>query len=985
MRIWSYRAQLTSTRSRSSSENLVCFSPLTDTPDLANTGPALKFHPDRNPGEEEAAKEKFHIIQNAHEILSDPELKAKVDAHRQQRASRYGTASGIRGNPWQGMAQEVNQKYGAPPSRTRPPMPPRQPGPTAASASSTKHWDWAQKAARTKTESMRAHMEAWERARPQPKASQPGTRPPPPPPPREPQPPRTASQARKQEASFGNRKSGYAAGSAMDDEPPAKNQHYPTGPPPAVPPRKSAPGPGPTSTFGDPPPYSDPVVETIDRQRTPYAANVGEKTNVFENVNVNRAKSMRDAARKSQDTTGDAPPAPQHRQRSASTGSDNFTKPPFTNATGQQNFQFQSRASARYTPHSPDPNSAPPTASFPDNESAASSASSTHGEEPIFHSIRFLHLLTITQATVNGHASGPSNGTKVYGFPWTSSLFSNATPTKLRVSPRRRTPGSGIPVSRSGRFEFPAYKTEATASPTPSGDGKNSSPNPFETKLQAQIQELLSQPRLSPPKQGTPGTGGSASGNNGFNVGPFGNGVPGASVPRSSIFACSVSSGIATPKPTSLWANGNANKPTIGSFSVPLDDDFKTQSRFARNSEDNINTRFVSDDRTGASGFQFSAGTSDDSFVRAKQRARGQGSPLRNSFTAPPEPGAAAGVAQPDAGVKKSDFKPEQWENLGPEIFVPPQAAKGTASPTRPLRPIKKPKGARAAAGAATVTDDEASGEDRAKENGGGSGINGTRSPNAMDIDTPPPEPASVPSGEPRIINVEPTKPEWRPGHVNGGSGMRPASMSAVDPSLGAGLKMPNLKPNNVGSEDTDDLRRPIFAEFNNVEPFAPPKATGLDSFADLSTNLPFPSRPSTKLHLDPDKETTPPRPHKVAVPTPPQAPRPPPGLCVPGSKAGVPPPQWAPYAAAFEQYMKEWYVFNRKMTDHFAARQRLMENRGFSWVNARGDQGVDDYNEALETDKYVRQRWVAACDAHESHFKEFCRVRQMVLGGLMN
>jgi hypothetical protein len=209
--------------------------------------------------------------------------------------------------------------------------------------------------------------------------------------------------------------------------------------------------------------------------------------------------------------------------------------------------------------------------------------------------------------------------------------------------------------------------------------------------------------------------------------------------------------------------------------------------------------------------------------------------------------------------------------------------------------------------------------------------------------------------------------------------------MSAVDPSLGAGLKMPNLKPNNVGSEDTDDLRRPIFAEFNNVEPFAPPKATGLDSFADLSTNLPFPSRPSTKLHLDPDKETTPPRPHKVAVPTPPQAPRPPPGLCVPGSKAGVPPPQWAPYAAAFEQYMKEWYVFNRKMTDHFAARQRLMENRGFSWVNARGDQGVDDYNEALETDKYVRQRWVAACDAHESHFKEFCRVRQMVLGGLMN
>ncbi|KAL1843333.1 hypothetical protein VTJ49DRAFT_2150 [Mycothermus thermophilus] len=836
------------------------------------------------------------------------------------------------------MAQDVNQKYGAPPRR--PPMPTRQPGPTAASAASTKqHWDWAQKA-KTKTDNLRAHMDAWERARPQPKPAQPSTRPAPPP--REPQPPRTASQARKQEAAFGNRRPGYASASATDDEPPAKNQHYATGPPPAVPPRKS--GPAPTPSFADPTPqFSEPFVET-NRQRTPYAANVGEKTNLFENVNVNRAKSMRDGIRRTQDATADPPPpTPPHRQRSASTGSD---KPPFANPTAQPNFQFPSRASARYSPHGAETNSAPPSASFPDTARPASPASSTHGEylptsdgvmcPPVFTD----HVL----ATVNGHSSGPSSGPKVYAIPPISSirhLDASDAFAKARMPPRQHFPGSGIPVARAVRFDFPAYKSEEGTSPTPSGDGKENSPNSFETKLQAQIQQLLSQYRVSPLKRAASGTGGSD--------------------PR---------------KPAPPWPSKYANGTTLSSFSVPMDDDVKAQSRFARNSADNINTRFVGDDGTGAGGFQFSAGAADDSFVRAKQRARGQGSPLRNGFTVPPEPAEEA--PQPDAGVKKSDFHPEQWEDLGPEIFVPPQAAKPTVSPTRPLRPIKKPRPVRTATGAAGATDeDEVSGDDKVRESPGPSGTNGSRRSSAMDIDTPPPEPA---------------KPEWRPGNVGGGvpvggsTGTTPAVPTA-DPKLGTGLKVPNPKPNTVGSEDMDGFTRPLFAEFRNVEPFAPPKATGLDSFADLSTNLPFPSQASAKIHLDPEKEMTPPRPQRqVMVPSPPQAPRPPVGLCVPSTtKAGGPHPQWAPYAAAFEAYMNEWHAFNRKMTDHFAARQRQMEQRGFQWVNARGDQGVDVYLEALETDKCVRQKWVAACEAHDLHFKEFMGVRQRVLGGLMN
>ncbi|OCL00169.1 heat shock protein DnaJ, partial [Cenococcum geophilum 1.58] len=40
---------------------------------------AFKYHPDRNPGREEDVVSKFQAIQAAHEILGDPELRAKYD------------------------------------------------------------------------------------------------------------------------------------------------------------------------------------------------------------------------------------------------------------------------------------------------------------------------------------------------------------------------------------------------------------------------------------------------------------------------------------------------------------------------------------------------------------------------------------------------------------------------------------------------------------------------------------------------------------------------------------------------------------------------------------------------------------------------------------------------------------------------------------------------------------------------------------------
>lgn len=227
-------------------------------------------------------------------------------------------------------------------------------------------------------------MEAWDRARPHSKPAQPGptpaTRPsahPPKPPPREPPTPRAASQARRQEASFG-RKAGYVPGSPMGDEPPVRNQHYNSTN--ANAPQASKPRP--TSAYVDP--LSSQFGDTFldNRQRTPYAANVGEKTNPFEPLNVNRAKSMRDGARRYQDGTEDTPPPPPPRQRSASTGSENLKRtanenPSPSEQSANPGFQYQSRASARYSPQVPGMNSAPPTATFQGPNSSTSSVNSS--------------------------------------------------------------------------------------------------------------------------------------------------------------------------------------------------------------------------------------------------------------------------------------------------------------------------------------------------------------------------------------------------------------------------------------------------------------------------------------------------------------------------------------------------------------------------------------------------------------------------------
>ncbi|MCJ1376564.1 hypothetical protein MMC20_007807 [Loxospora ochrophaea] len=84
---------------------------------------ALKYHPDRNPGKEVEFNSKFQAIQCAHEVLADPQQKAKYDADRIRLGSLYNYTSPTRPDI---PTRPPNANF---PPPTNFPPPPRRPAP----------------------------------------------------------------------------------------------------------------------------------------------------------------------------------------------------------------------------------------------------------------------------------------------------------------------------------------------------------------------------------------------------------------------------------------------------------------------------------------------------------------------------------------------------------------------------------------------------------------------------------------------------------------------------------------------------------------------------------------------------------------------------------------------------------------------------------------------------------------------------------------
>ncbi|GFP53268.1 DnaJ-related protein rsp1 [Trichoderma asperellum] len=439
-----------------------------------------------------------------------------------------------------------------------------------------------------------------------------------------------------------------------------------------------------------------------------------------------------------------------------------------------------------------------------------------------------------------------------------------------------------------------------------------------------------------------------------------------------------------------------AKDPSIFNFSLDDDTfvpDAPGTAQFRKSSSvDGINTNFVKDNTSAT--WHFSAGSGDnDSLPQNRSRSTNKTQSRSQSTNKSRSPIRRRPVATAKAsnfGTQTTQnstvFDPERFK-FEPQMFAPrPSTPKKSGSPTRTSQMNAKKaqrtpssddshyawRGRNAQPKAATVSSPQAMDIDSPP----------ATSPSATPISTPPPlapttpsvtsTPAPVPppiipshphhqhhSPVARNIHVEPSRPEWRPGNVTG---------------LGQAQRQPEERKeipiNSKGSEDSEEFRA-TFEDFKNVAPFAPPKP-GLKSFTELKDNLPFESQASAELHLN-----VPPQPQQLELPDPPAAPGLP--LMVDGVKPNV--TVWTKYLEEFEGYLRRWDIFNSQVVDHFATRKANISNarisKGYSFLGVRGDADVLEYYSWVEQDNGVRRIWMAACEEHETRFREFMAFRE--------
>ncbi|KAI1133094.1 hypothetical protein F5Y10DRAFT_289862 [Nemania abortiva] len=910
---------------------------------------ALKYHPDRNPGREAEVNPKFQIIQSAHEILIDETLKRQYDEARRSYPTRHPGASGVRGNPW----QDAAKAYPPPPRR-------QQNTQTRPTSGSQRYEDMANRMprhARPQTpkddpQFRRSNAEAWDHLRPnftrknaQARPTTPGraptsaardSRPGP-----APVPPRTAYQKQKADAAFGtSKKSGFIPRSpSVADEPPVTNKNYFTTRthsnlftvPDAMPEASS--NDASASATADPfAPFQDQFMDS--RQRTPYHTPGGEKTSLRDNnPGLGRSTSTRTPPR-----AFDMPGAfPRARPRSSSPArsssndgsSENSINPDtgINRATNRNSSATQSKASEQHKPGTS-------TAGIPPQPATASHSNST-----------------AAQANSRGSPSVYASQTLPAQFP------SQPTTASLR-------PDGSYVHTNQGRDWLSHMAGYRLIDPS----SEESSPHDFATLLPLEIHQRKTLDCLVKNHSMADESG---SGNR----------------------------HMTDRKPQHRSSNSMANNEKVdansnraSSFNFPSGSNttnpgagFKT---FARNSTENINTRFVDHEMLDDLQFRAGSASANEATTPSKPRPQPRNRPSRRQtpLSKPNLPNrvSQAQEAPDDTITDKEGFSAGAWnEQIGPQHFEPQPMNSASTSPTR--RPnLKKPKSFKMTAGTAAVVDEEESEgwQDVPRPSPGLAPM----TPDAMDIDTPPVEkteevqkPAKVNSA--RKYSTEPHREDWRAGDINGVASMATGSTTntngtkkslsetnGAQPTMGGTSHGPFQ---HGGSEDTEEFHT-TFSDFKNVEPFMDPSPSGLKSFADLKSTLPFESRPSEQIPSD-----IKPPPGPLEFPPSPVAPRLPPTMGVPGLRPTT--SSFKKYAQDFNIYMDKWEIFNDRVITHFMTRQKQFKERrsrrGASWL----EEAVLDYLIETDQDLDVQKKYADACAEHRKRIAEYIEFRDRV------
>ncbi|KAL2050595.1 hypothetical protein ABVK25_009103 [Lepraria finkii] len=334
----------------------------------------------------------------------------------------------------------------------------------------------------------------------------------------------------------------------------------------------------------------------------------------------------------------------------------------------------------------------------------------------------------------------------------------------------------------------------------------------------------------------------------------------------------------------------------------------------------------------------------DDSTVRQEPQVTGnghnvhEGSSKTSNTTIPPPPPPAHG-----------SYSPERWaahlEDLNFEMQDPAQGRSRSKTTARKRLRTQAPKAANAQA---TVSDAEeeptansATGErlDSSKAN---------RDVDAMDLDEPTPPRASATASE----------------QQTNGNAMSPKQTNSTNTTPRQAPKLP-LRANGYLQPEADALHLNL-GDLKNVFPLAPSNE-GLGNMNDMATTLPFESCASpTKPSAD-----TPALRH--GLPHPPKFPFTPRNLTSSTCEH---------YLRQLRSYMDAWNGFNTDMVKLLAKRQAfIQESSNCNWLDIRGN-GYEDYMKGLEEHKRARVHLETAYDHHEKNMKDLGLVRDEIIRG---
>ncbi|PHH51948.1 J protein JJJ1 [Ceratocystis fimbriata CBS 114723] len=886
---------------------------------------ALQYHPDRNRGNEEDSNEKFQIIGAAHEILSDPTQRAKYNAGRAQYTSGFPRASGVRGNPW----ANAGSQFQPPPRRTNakpsgsgvPPPHPTGTGRFSNFASAVPPTA-KQGSSSASSDGLKSAYAAWQNMRNEKSNSSPHKQPP----------------------------------------SPSKNASYAPPPPPrpsaAQPVRRPVPK-TPTqkaraeSSFGtarragfhprsdgDEPPVSSSNYSTSNRRRMEdLYANAGDDENDLD------------------DYKPEKPPRPR-----VSTQHSIPRAEAFADTTSDES-SSEGEAPTKV------PNAARPKIPMPRRRAAAPKR--THDQASTDASRKSPHDDEFDTGTSTAGFSTPAGATTpMYDFPLRLSstrniLAKNALlPTTVTPHPAELQPNieqSSRPASNGRSFSSrPPCQSGFTAG---CNCGQPRDTESFSVSCAARSQVYLSTSSTSllpfevVQKQML-----------NVLINPADSKAESA---RSQILET------ASPQRV-LHSLGNirsdkTNMPHSSSFNLgDLASQLPTEpasGTFSRRSTGNIETQFspqASESFTFSAGGAPTSGSGGDatSFFQPKSTsARGEaGSSTSANMFFSRSPSCSP--------TKQSTFDPATWSaKFGRETFVPQRVSPTRSNTSRSA--TQKHASMRSSASQRSNSSESSTMETPIGKSARGN-RSGIDSPNAMDIDSPPscgqatrtpkvpPLPPKIPqASHARNVPVEPAKKEWRSGDLGGGPAI-PQDLPQRRPVDG-GFR---------GSEDSPEFYDSLN-DLRNVEPFI--SQPGLHSMGDLKMNLPFESKPEPTPLKAPSYGNA-----KVQSLDFPQVPIAPvfPMASYTGAPLGA--NELQGYKIKFQQYLRDWEVFNRRIVTHFERRQAELEavRASLGAADLLGDAKLRDQLEWARQDREVRSRWSMAWEEHEIQVQQYLEVK---------